>query len=276
MVARDQLVFFLLGIDPVSAWIKKLRRGRFVFIWTMLVIAPLVFGDVVEFCSVLQFFPVTVGVSWLGLAGSWGVFSGSSFSPWILYANSSLPARSPGHTWQALHFSRRLLKSWTSNLSNRMGSCYVCGSWVPATEPPAADGIQESTVGRLQAGPWRPWGTTQLKQSRWFRHQHGNIGLTCTWWKGTFLLNQKRRTWRKSLWNLMERTGNGKPSRTFTPRECEWELHDRGVWHSRHRPPPITQLQLSKWRHWKAVSSTGLGAHDTESSGREIEATLVG
>ena len=27
--------------------------------------------------------------------------------------------------------------------------------------------------------------------------------------------------------------------------------HDREVWQSRHRPPPITQLQLAKWRHWR-------------------------
>ena len=55
----------------------------------------------------------------------------------------------------------------------------------------------------------------------------------------------------RSLWTIMEKVTCGKPSYTFTPREYGWELHDREVWHSRHKPPPITQLQLAKWRHWR-------------------------
>ena len=30
-----------------------------------------------------------------------------------------------------------------------------------------------------------------------------------------------------------------------------WELCDRKTWAERYRPPPITQLQVLKWRHWK-------------------------
>ena len=55
----------------------------------------------------------------------------------------------------------------------------------------------------------------------------------------------------RSLWFIMEKVTCGKPSYTFTPREYGWEHHDREVWHSRHRPPPITQLQLAKWRRWR-------------------------
>lgn len=55
----------------------------------------------------------------------------------------------------------------------------------------------------------------------------------------------------RSLWTIMEKVTCGKPSYTFTPREYGWELHDREVWHSRHKPPPNTQLQLAKWRHWR-------------------------
>ena len=55
----------------------------------------------------------------------------------------------------------------------------------------------------------------------------------------------------RSLWRLMERVSDGKPSHTFTMRECEWELIDRQSWTDRYRPPPITQLQVLKWRHWK-------------------------
>ena len=55
----------------------------------------------------------------------------------------------------------------------------------------------------------------------------------------------------RSLWLIMEKVTCGKPSYTFTPREYGWEHHDREVWQSRHRPPPITQLQLAKWRHWR-------------------------
>ena len=32
-------------------------------------------------------------------------------------------------------------------------------------------------------------------------------------------------------------------------RECEWELSDTKIWTDRYRPPPITQLQVLKWRH---------------------------
>ena len=55
----------------------------------------------------------------------------------------------------------------------------------------------------------------------------------------------------RSLWRLMERENDGKPSHTFTMKECEWELGDRKRWTDRYRPPPITQLQVLKWRHWK-------------------------
>ena len=55
----------------------------------------------------------------------------------------------------------------------------------------------------------------------------------------------------RSLWQIMEKVTCGKPSYTFTPREYGWEHHDREMWQSRHRPPPITQLQLAKWRRWR-------------------------
>ena len=55
----------------------------------------------------------------------------------------------------------------------------------------------------------------------------------------------------RSLWSLMEKTANGKPSHTYTLREWEMTVSDRKLWHGRNRPPPITQLQVLKWRHWK-------------------------
>ena len=58
----------------------------------------------------------------------------------------------------------------------------------------------------------------------------------------------------RSLWRLMERVNDGKPSHTFTMKECEWELGDRKSWTDRYRPPPITQLQVLKWRHWNLLS----------------------
>ena len=55
----------------------------------------------------------------------------------------------------------------------------------------------------------------------------------------------------RSLWKLMENATDGKPSHTFSIQECGWELSDRKTWAERYRPPPITQLQVLKWRHWK-------------------------
>ena len=55
----------------------------------------------------------------------------------------------------------------------------------------------------------------------------------------------------RSLWKLMEKANDGKPSHIFTMRECVWELCDRKIWTDRYRPPPITQLQVLKWRHWR-------------------------
>ena len=55
----------------------------------------------------------------------------------------------------------------------------------------------------------------------------------------------------RSLWKLMEKATDGKPSHTFSIQECGWELCDRKTWAERYRPPPITQLQVLKWRHWK-------------------------
>ena len=55
----------------------------------------------------------------------------------------------------------------------------------------------------------------------------------------------------RSLWKLMEKATDGKPSHTFTMQECVWELCDRKSWTDRYRPPPITQLQVLKWRHWR-------------------------
>ena len=55
----------------------------------------------------------------------------------------------------------------------------------------------------------------------------------------------------RSLWKLMEKATDGKPSHTFSLQECGWELCDRKTWAERYRPPPITQLQILKWRHWK-------------------------
>ena len=119
----------------------------------------------------------------------------------------------------------------------------------PSTEPPAADGIlsrpwedfkrvlealEEHSEETQSVVPSEAW-------QQWFQALDDKVPFTQS--EETDLV--------KSLWNLMERTGNGKPSHTFTPRECEWESQDREVWHSRHRPPPITQLQLSKWRRWK-------------------------
>ena len=58
----------------------------------------------------------------------------------------------------------------------------------------------------------------------------------------------------RSLWLIMEKVTCGKPSYTFTPREYGWEHHDRAVWQSRHRPPPITQLQLaSNYGTWNQL-----------------------
>ena len=119
----------------------------------------------------------------------------------------------------------------------------------PSNEPPSADGIQS-----------RPWEDFKRVLEALGDHsaETQSVVPSPVWKEWIRALDEKvpfsqseATDLAKSLWNLMERTGNGKPSHTFTPRECEWELHDRGVWHSRHRPPPITQLQLSKWRHWK-------------------------
>ena len=55
----------------------------------------------------------------------------------------------------------------------------------------------------------------------------------------------------RGLWKLMEKATDGKPSHTFTMQECVWELCDRKSWTDRYRPPPITQLQVLKWRHWR-------------------------
>ena len=55
----------------------------------------------------------------------------------------------------------------------------------------------------------------------------------------------------RSLWKLMEKATDGKPSHTFSIQECVLEFCDRKTWSERYRPPPITQLQVLKWRHWK-------------------------
>ena len=117
----------------------------------------------------------------------------------------------------------------------------------PCDNPPRADGVGS-----------RPWEA--------FRRVLEDLGSVETQsvipseqWKQWFLGLDERVPFsptdaadlERSLWQIMEKVTCGKPSYTFTPREYGWEHHDREMWQSRHRPPPITQLQLAKWRHWR-------------------------
>ena len=121
----------------------------------------------------------------------------------------------------------------------------------PSDDPPSADGSGS-----------RPWEA--------FRRVLENLGehtgqtqsvIPSEQWRQWFLGLDERVPFspsdasdlERSLWLIMEKVTCGKPSYTFTPREYGWEHHDREVWQSRRRPPPITQLQLAKWRHWRPL-----------------------
>eukprot|EP00434_Breviolum_minutum_P041685 symbB.v1.2.037085.t1/scaffold5381.1/size27835/3 len=119
----------------------------------------------------------------------------------------------------------------------------------PKDEPPSADGVGS-----------RPWDAFRRVLEDLGEHTDQTQSvIPSEQWKQWFLGLDERVPFspsdafdlERSLWLIMEKVSCGKPSYTFTPRECGWEHHDREVWQSRHRPPPITQLQLAKWRHWR-------------------------
>ena len=119
----------------------------------------------------------------------------------------------------------------------------------PSDDPPSADGMGS-----------RPWEAFRRVLEDLGEHTDQTQSvIPSEQWKQWFLgLDEKvpfspsdASDLERSLWLIMEKVTCGKPSYTFTPREYGWEHHDRAVWQSRHRPPPITQLQLAKWRHWR-------------------------
>ena len=119
----------------------------------------------------------------------------------------------------------------------------------PSDDPPSADGVGS-----------RPWEAFRRVLEDLGEHTDQTQSvIPSEQWKQWFLgLDEKvpfspsdASDLERSLWLIMEKVTCGKPSYTFTPREYGWEHHDRAVWQSRHRPPPITQLQLAKWRHWR-------------------------
>ena len=117
----------------------------------------------------------------------------------------------------------------------------------PSDDPPSADGSGS-----------RPWEAFRrvLKDLGEHTGQTQSV-IPSEQWKQWFLGLDERVPFspsdasdlERSLWLIMEKVTCGKPSYTFTPREYGWEHHDREVWQSRHRPPPITQLQLAKWNY---------------------------
>ena len=119
----------------------------------------------------------------------------------------------------------------------------------PSDDPPSADGVGS-----------RPWEAFRRVLEDLGEHTDQTQSvIPSEQWKQWFLgLDEKvpfspsdASDLERSLWLIMEKVTCGKPSYTFTPREYGWEHHDRAVWQSRHRPPPITQLQLAKWRRWR-------------------------
>ena len=125
----------------------------------------------------------------------------------------------------------------------------------PSDDPPRADGVGS-----------RPWEAFRRVLEDLGEHtvQTQSV-IPSEQWKQWFLGLDERVPFspsdaadlERSLWQIMEKVTCGKPSYTFTPREYGWEHHDR----SRHRPPPITQLQLAKWRHWRPAPAAGLGTN---------------
>ena len=119
----------------------------------------------------------------------------------------------------------------------------------PCDDPPRADGVGS-----------RPWEAFRRVLEDLGEHTDQTQSvIPSEQWKQWFLGLDERVPFsptdaadlERSLWQIMEKVTCGKPSYTFTPREYGWEHHDREMWQSRHRPPPITQLQLAKWRHWR-------------------------
>lgn len=112
-------------------------------------------------------------------------------------------------------------------------------------DPPSAEGLGS-----------RPWEAFRRVLEDLGQHTdqtqsviNGDNG-SWVWMRESLFPHRMQLTWNGVFWSIMEKVTCGKPSYTFTPREYGWEPHDREVWHSRHRPPPITELQLAKWRHW--------------------------
>ena len=139
---------------------------------------------------------------------------------------------STAHSW-----CKRLLSPLTSDLSNLI------------EDPPNAEGLGS-----------RPWEAFRRVLEDLGEHSDQTQSVVPSdQWRQWFLGLDERVPFspsdaadlERSLWFIMEKVTCGKPSYTFTPREYGWEHHDREVRHSRHRPPPITQLQLAKWRHWR-------------------------
>eukprot|EP00434_Breviolum_minutum_P002202 symbB.v1.2.001939.t1/scaffold55.1/size374282/21 len=119
----------------------------------------------------------------------------------------------------------------------------------PCDDPPRADGVGS-----------RPWEAFRRVLEDLGEHSDETQSvIPSEQWKQWFLGLDERVPFsptdaadlERSLWQIMEKVTCGKPSYTFTPREYGWEHHDREMWQSRHRPPPITQLQLAKWRQWR-------------------------
>ena len=115
----------------------------------------------------------------------------------------------------------------------------------PSEDPPSAEGLGS-----------RPWEAFRRVLEDLGQHTdqtqsviNGDNG-SWVWMRESLFPHRMQLTWNGVFWSIMEKVTCGKPSYTFTPREYGWEPHDREVWHSRHRPPPITELQLAKWRHW--------------------------
>lgn len=106
----------------------------------------------------------------------------------------------------------------------------------------------EADLGTPSVVSWRLWRSIRKEPNQWFHQTTGEAGF---WDERVPFTPSDASDLERSLWTIMEKTACGKPSHTYTPRECGWELHDRGIWHSRNKPLPITQLQLAKWRHWK-------------------------
>ena len=78
----------------------------------------------------------------------------------------------------------------------------------------------EADLGTPSVVSWRLWRSIRKEPNQWFHQTTGEAGF---WDERVPFTPSDASDLERSLWIIMEKTACGKPSHTYTPRECGWE-----------------------------------------------------